>query len=149
MVVVVKQTFTRPSLHDMFWFELPLDNDIIFELKQAEAAVIRDAKVDPQWDYTNLVANKEQLRPDLKNLMEQGELVSPNDTMFGYNPLSLVCELSLVHKSLEDFKQINQRLFNTIGHMIIERLEKTNNTVKEKVYDEDGNFIENGLFNRE
>jgi len=149
MPITVKQTFTRPSLHDMFWFELPTTDEIQHEFKQAEQWVIASLPSEPQWNYTDLVENKELLRPDLKSLMEQQELVSPEDTLFGYNPLSLVCEISITYESLEKWREINQRLYNTIGHMLIERSDKTNNTVKEKVYDDDGNFIENGLFNRE
>jgi hypothetical protein len=143
-MVKVKIKFTRISLHDMFWYELPqtAEEEEAYEI-YGERSV--DSYVDENID---LVINKEELRPDIADMIKLDEL-SSSQNFDPNNGSSLVMSTTFMFNSLEEFKQANQDLFNSVGEIMLTKAKQTNNTLEEKVYDENDVFIENGLFNQE
>ena len=145
-MVKVKQKFTRLSLHDMFWFELPQTAE---ENKAYE--IYGDRAVDSYVENENIdltIINKEELRPDIADMLKLGDL-SSSQNIDPNNGLSLVMNATFIFNSLEEFRQTNQDLFNSVGEIMLTKAKQTNNTLEEKVYDENDVFIENGLFNQE
>jgi hypothetical protein len=143
-MVKVKIKFTRFSLHDMFWFELPQT----VEEEEAAYEIYGERSVDSYDENIDSVINKEELRPDIADMIKLDELSSAQN----FNPSigsSLVTNVTFIFNSLEEFKQANQDLFNSVGEIMLTKAKQTNNTFEEKVYDENDVFIENGLFNQE
>jgi hypothetical protein len=65
------------------------------------------------------------------------------------DPLLLSFVDTIIYKDIETFRQANGELFSTRGQQMIDLIKKTNNTFVQRIYDENGVFLENGVFNIE
>jgi hypothetical protein len=137
-MVKVIQKFTRLSLHDMFWFELP---QTVEEQKMSDIFVNRS--VDTYHDDSS--NTKEEIRPDILDMIRLGEFTYDEASYLG----DTTCKIIFIFNNIEEFRQANRDLFDSIGEIILTKAKQTNNTIQEKVYDENDVFIENGLFNQE
>ena len=142
MNVTVKQIFTRPSLHDMFWFEF-FNAETVEHLTSFlnSAASTTITKLDLQLAKENI----DIIRPDIAEMIKLD--IIPNIFNIGYDPLSTIFEEVLIFESIETFRQSNQELYSSVGEGILDLIKKANNTVTQEVYDENNVFLEYGLFN--
>jgi len=147
MPVILKHIFTRPSLHDLYWFELQLANiDSIQEFEHSATKFAFPWLEDLSWN--TILDQKDQLRPDIAQMITNGTVQSIEDLvlLYAYDPTSVVTGYDLVFDSIEKCREANQNLFDASG-LVIEKLAKeTNNTIRNDIYDELGNFLEHGIF---
>jgi hypothetical protein len=138
MAVTVKQIFTKPSLHDMFWFEL-LDEKTSIEFNN-----FVNQAIDIVPNVMILTEPSDDLRPDINDLIK-----TEMSAEILYNPLSTSCEFIFIFDTLSKFREENSKLYESTNSLVSNLATTTNNTISEKVYDENNVFLENGLFNQE
>lgn len=159
MTITCKTISIRPTIQDLFWFEkiiesyrslaaISEDHSVIsLVFREFAKQSIKQIEIDS--DYAITEENLHQLRPDLIEYadLEKQKIISKD--ILVYNPFSTSDEVNFIFNSLEEFRQADQKLFDSLGGRLDELLIKTNNKFIQKVYDESGNFLENGLSNRE
>jgi len=150
MPVIVKYIITRSSLHDLYWFELPAADKVNIHI-QDFANYANEIKINLQLANVsnwNIILNmKDQLRPDIRSMIDDGIITSSNDLM--YNPTMLMHEFPYLFENIEKCREANQKLFDLINPTLVKLAKQSNNKIRDEIYDEDGNFLEYGLFNIE
>jgi len=140
MTVIYRQITTRPTIQDLYWFEI-LDEDTnnpIIELINSDSII---KLIIPKFNVDLTTLGNIAIRPDLEYL------IGSEGIELQFDPSLTFCEFSQSFDSLENLRQEYQKLFDTTKDMIYDSINKTNNTVSAKIYDENGIFIEYGVFN--
>ena len=145
MPIIVKQITTRPTTQDLYWFEhreINFDNikNHLIEFNNCAINILLNGIV---CDYDAAIKEKTQLRPDIATLMDD------DLRNLLYDPTKLEHISVLTFNNLEEYRQANRKYFDATYELYLESFKITNNKIREEVYDEDGNFIEYGLFNIE
>jgi hypothetical protein len=145
MSVILKQTVTRPTLQDFFWTEFlqTTESELLIDILKFRNAGIVDNPEIPL-DIDQILARKNELRPDVINQINENSVYSLLS-----DPLLLSFVDTIIYKDIETFRQANGELFSTRGQQMIDLIKKTNNTFVQRIYDENGVFLENGVFNIE
>ena len=136
MAVTVKHTYIRKHIHDVYWFEF-----LLIEGKLPLEPILLYAERQIYKEFTISQEQVKDLRPDIRNDILKNESL----TFTSYDPLSTIAEFIFIFDSLEEFRQINQKVFNEVGDKIQTITKLCENICIEKVYDEQGNFLEDGL----
>jgi hypothetical protein len=145
MSITVKQIVTRPSLHDLYLFELFYFGE--FDGDKVANSFSKFYSYTLNWhhfqcNHKELIPQAHNLRPDIVQILESEPTTLDK---FYYNPCSTTHEVVSIFETLEIFRNADQELFNSVNSILIELAKKTNNTFREEVYDNDGNLIEMGL----
>ena len=151
--VIIKQIITRSNLHDMYWFEMPAAAEIkkpAFDFNDYSTKIGCDLQSIDESNWHKIISMKDQLRPDIKSMIDDELLTSTNIFVYlGYDPTTLVQEIQLSFENIEQCREANQKLFDAINPALVKLAKETNNKIRDEIYDEDGNFLEYGLFNIE
>lgn len=146
MSVIIKQLVTRPSLHDLYWFELQSAANIINHLQSFNSKAIQSGVIlsDTLSSWDSILIKKDQLRPDIIHMIDTGLVQCVEN--FEYDPVSLVLRAELEFDSIDECREANQTLFDAINPALVKVANETNNKIRDEIYDESGNFLEYGLF---
>jgi len=139
MTTVYKIISTRPSLDDNFWFE-PTEEFCIL----STTAVIYNIfdhypgfvgyKVAPAITWDEIIARKNQLRPDLRGDLDQCSNIAVGSVPL-YNPFELVSITEFEFETFDHFDTAYSDRFS--DQLYVERFiflhNKTNNIMKEEV----------------
>ena len=156
MTVLYKAQVTRPSLDDLFFFELVKSKNIFISpiddtIKNSFSGCISYTFEEMiSWDEVFL--RKEELRPDLKYQIESNSLTKDDMIATGpkFNPFSLTYTELVEYNSWEDAMFAYQTMFPDLGLVeydswedavltylefgLIDMLKKSNNTYVQEHY---------------
>jgi hypothetical protein len=151
MSIICKTTSIRPTIQDLYWFEAIVNVNEYNPLGLMFKEFIDQStdSVGPNLDYVITEKNLHELRPDIIELVNSQNQKDTLIDILAYDPFSISVEGTMFFNSLEEFRQADQVLFDSLNGELDKWLIKTNNKFIQKVYDEAGNFLENGLSNKE